>query len=78
MRKFGLFSFIVIPAKAGIHTHRPVIMDAGFRRHDSEGGEVTVIATAPYPRTSKFRIVAFFTASQSTRTPSPGPGGACT
>ena len=31
-----------------------------------------------FARTSKFRIVAFFTASQSTRTPSPGPGGACT
>jgi len=25
---------IVIPAKAGIHRHRPVDMDAGFRRHD--------------------------------------------
>src|SRR5262249_18271891 len=30
-------SFIVMPAKAGIHKHKPVIMDAGFRRHDSQG-----------------------------------------
>ncbi len=78
LRNFRFFSFIVIPAKAGIHNHRPAIMDAGFRRHDSEGGEVAVMATTPYPRTSKLKIVAFFTASQSTRTPSPGPGGACT
>jgi hypothetical protein len=27
--------FRVIPAKAGIHIHRPVSMDAGFRRHDT-------------------------------------------
>jgi len=32
--------FIVIPAKAGIHKHKPVIMDAGFRRHDSQGFDV--------------------------------------
>src|SRR5882672_1629861 len=30
-------SFVVIPATAGIHKHRPVTMDAGFSRHDSRG-----------------------------------------
>jgi hypothetical protein len=29
--------FAVIPAKAGIHRLGPVIMDAGFRRHDKLG-----------------------------------------
>jgi len=30
------FTSFVIPAKAGIHTHGPVTMDAGLRRHDNE------------------------------------------
>jgi hypothetical protein len=27
-----------MPAKAGIHSHRPVIMDSGFRRNDIREG----------------------------------------
>jgi hypothetical protein len=34
---------IVMPAKAGIHSHRPVFMDSGFRRNDNEGVQVTQI-----------------------------------
>ncbi len=29
-------SSIVMPAKAGIHNHRPVVMGPGFRRDDTE------------------------------------------
>jgi hypothetical protein len=25
-----------MPAKAGIHIHRPIAMDTGFRRYDSQ------------------------------------------
>jgi hypothetical protein len=39
-------SFIsVIPANAGIQKHRPVGMDAGFRRHDSTGLAVPITTT---------------------------------
>jgi hypothetical protein len=31
---------VVMPAKAGIHSQRPVIMDSGFRRNDSQSGLV--------------------------------------
>jgi hypothetical protein len=27
----------VMPAKAGIHNRRPVFMDTGFRRYDTQG-----------------------------------------
>jgi hypothetical protein len=27
---------IVMPAKAGIHNHRPVFVDSGFRRNDNQ------------------------------------------
>jgi hypothetical protein len=29
-----------MPAKAGIHSHRPVFMDSGIRRNDNEGEPV--------------------------------------
>jgi hypothetical protein len=28
---------VVMPAEAGIHIHRPVFMDTGFRRYDIQG-----------------------------------------
>ena len=31
---------IVMPAKAGIHIHRPVFMDTGLRRYDIQAGSV--------------------------------------
>ena len=31
------FRDFLTASKVGIHMHRPVIMDAGFRRHDSRG-----------------------------------------
>ncbi len=35
----------VMPAKAGIHSHRPVFMDSGFRRNDNEGKTVILITS---------------------------------
>jgi hypothetical protein len=31
-----IHTLVVIPAKAGIHKHRAVIMDSGFRRNDNQ------------------------------------------
>jgi hypothetical protein len=33
-------TLVVMPAKAGIHIHRPVFMDTGLRRYDTQSGSV--------------------------------------
>ncbi len=51
----------VMPAKAGIHIHRLVFMDTGFRRYDRfKTARVSVVAGHPCSVPSVYSVVSLF------------------
>jgi hypothetical protein len=48
MEQLNHRTLVVMPAKAGIHSHRPVVMDTGLRRYDNQEGCLSQLAPIAY------------------------------